>query len=651
MRTVAISGSCKHEDAKSHAVLVERAFNACSGNPNFRIYCISTDGDAKRRQAIASLTLRQKPPQGAPLYELLANLPLFNMLCGKDEVTACTDKKHDDKRCRNTLLRRKGTTISGVHITQDVIEQHLTHTSPASSYYPATPAVLSLSAATVCLNPDDRQNVSLAFRLLSGISSLRSPQPCDSPSFALKRRVLNLLGALYQYLLDPITDTSMSLREQLTKLSAASFVVLALYADNKGDFMPTQLYYDIQTYVKSAYFCVAKTKIDNPSGQFFLSQMGTDRLETGFGHVRTMIGGDSNADQLQLTSRLGALAECSALFEKHPEWDTSSRRLKYGGLKAVVNDTSRRVDHLGPVSWSGDTYVSNVNLETCWQQGMIRATGTLEEAGIAAPFHQMISDGGFDILCPFGNNKIVLIDGLTENEEDEVLLDDEAEIVRASTDTTFEQLQPDLEDHAIAESYYASAQDGNPVRLVSTLVYVDGVQVDKRSILKAFSDPYSFATSTDCLKRIQSIPKFQAFASQSSAGIPASDFGTPSLLRDDPAVTLVRCKNRVFLAVVQINGLTWNAERVVGIPLASLSDSSGRVSYQIMKLLSIKPVEGTESDWYWAQDYERASGSPSYEVPARYIQCINPEIVTGQLIESANLQGLQSTYTFSSTNL
>lgn len=651
MRTIAVSGSCKREDASSHAVLVGQALEACSGHPKVRVYCIATDGDARRRQAIASLTLGRKPEHNSALCDELANLPLFNTLCGKDDVNACTDKKHNDKRCRNTLLRRKGTTIAGVHITIDTIEQHLTHITPDNPFCRETPGVLSPSAAAACLNPNDRQNVSLAFRLMSGIATLRTPLPCDSPNFALKRRVLNLLGTLYRLLLDPMTDTQMSLRGQLTNLGAASLVVLALYSANRGDFMPTQLYYDIQTYVKCAYFCVAKTKNDDPAGQFFLSQMGTDRLESGFGHVRTMVGGDSNADQLQLTSRLGALAECSALFDDHPEWDSTSRRLKYGGLRSVLNDTSRRVDHLGTASWSGDTYVSNVNLRTCWQQGMLIATSTLESAGITAPFDNMTEAGGFDILCPFGDNKIVLIDGLKDHEEDEVLPEEEELHSNITTEAPTADLQPDLEDHAMAESYYASVQEAGAEPIISTTVNVEGVQVDKRSILKAFSDPFSTVTSTDRLKRIQSISKFQTFTSPANAAIPSSDFGAPSILRDDPAVTLVRCNNRVFVSIVHINGLTWNGERVASIPLSNQEDSSAQVTYQIMRLCPTSATIANMSDWYWTQEYEHKSGLPSHEIPARFVQCINPEIVPLNSIENTTLQGIQSTYIFKSADL
>jgi hypothetical protein len=44
----------------------------------------------------------------------------------------------------------------------------------------------------------------------------------------------------------------------------------------------------------------------------------------------------------------------------------------------------------------------------------------LAEAAIDSPFHTMDTGDGFDILCPFGNGKIVLINGaVVEGEEEE----------------------------------------------------------------------------------------------------------------------------------------------------------------------------------------------------------------------------------------
>ena len=56
--------------------------------------------------------------------------------------------------------------------------------------------------------------------------------------------------------------------------------------------------------IKNVYFCVAKAKVDDPNGNFYVLLLGTDRLEELFGILRTMIGNDTNLDVYQLASRL-----------------------------------------------------------------------------------------------------------------------------------------------------------------------------------------------------------------------------------------------------------------------------------------------------------------------------------------------------------
>lgn len=91
-----------------------------------------------------------------------------------------------------------------------------------------------------------------------------------------------------------------SLSEQLTHFSAAAHMLLAMLQDNAGTMlMPTQLYIDIMIMIKSVYFCVAKTKADDPMGNFWVILLGTDCLEELFGILRTMIGNDTNLDTLQ----------------------------------------------------------------------------------------------------------------------------------------------------------------------------------------------------------------------------------------------------------------------------------------------------------------------------------------------------------------
>jgi len=79
--------------------------------------------------------------------------------------------------------------------------------------------------------------------------------------------------------------------------------------------------------VHMVMFCVAKTKFDDPEGEFWLILLGTDRLETSFGNYRTMIGNDANTDCYQLSTRITGAMECSAILASHPSWDRGPRRL------------------------------------------------------------------------------------------------------------------------------------------------------------------------------------------------------------------------------------------------------------------------------------------------------------------------------------
>jgi hypothetical protein len=124
------------------------------------------------------------------------------------------------------------------------------------------------------------------------------------------------LGILFQRILLPYICVSLTLSEQLINLSAAAHMLLAmLHKDNAGTLlMLTQLYIGIMIMIKNVYFCVAKTKVDQPRDKFHLILLGTDLLEELFGILRMMVGNDSGADVLQLVLRLGGTTEVSGIF-------------------------------------------------------------------------------------------------------------------------------------------------------------------------------------------------------------------------------------------------------------------------------------------------------------------------------------------------
>ena len=169
----------------------------------------------------------------------------------------------------------------------------------------------------------------------------------------------------------PYVCIDQNLDEQLIHLSAAAHLAFLLYRHNSAStcFMPKLSYVNIVLMVKNTYFCVAKMKIDNPTANFYLVLLGTDRLETFFGLIRTAVGTDANVDMLQLGSRASGLTEVIAILAEHPEWDYGTRCLSLPVFSKETSEFTSKVDHISPKDWCGNVSVSNVNLHTCWLLG------------------------------------------------------------------------------------------------------------------------------------------------------------------------------------------------------------------------------------------------------------------------------------------
>jgi hypothetical protein len=198
----------------------------------------------------------------------------------------------------------------------------------------------------------------------------------------------------------PYLCVDLSLSEQIEHLSAAAHLAMILYRLGGKDFIPTNLYVDLMIMIKNVLFCMAKAKIDNPDGEFWLILLGTDRLEELFGILRTMVGNDANLDILQLISRLSGTTEVANILAKYPQWDQSPRRLKLPAISRESKEIPNSADHIKPASWRGNVKLEDVSLQTSWNRG--RRIIEQDCEGLKHVLYELDNSEGIDILSPFG---------------------------------------------------------------------------------------------------------------------------------------------------------------------------------------------------------------------------------------------------------
>jgi hypothetical protein len=248
----------------------------------------------------------------------------------------------------------------------------------------------------------------------------------------------------------------------------------------------------------------------------------------------------------------------------------------------------------------------------------------------------MVRKGGHDMLCSFGNNKMVLLDGLTEGErhEDKNKMDiqvvptiaegESSNMSNTDPDVPFE---PDAEDLATDQLLQ---QDPTANKYKAYLV-IDGdtggdTMKHKSSILQILSnnDP----NSTDRLKRVMDLSRFDPSSRELAIG-QSFDPQEPKVSIQDPAATLVRSKNLIWLAFVQIVDLRLNNAGMQSLPTRILGEPNVRVKVQIM---SVSPVaqgcESEEGDWEWTGHFESLPRTTSTcEIEGHRLQLLDPAVL------------------------
>jgi hypothetical protein len=336
------------------------------------------------------------------------------------------------------------------------------------------------------------------------------------------------------------------------------------------------------------YFCVAKTQLDDPDGSFWIILIGTDALKGLFGKVRTMIGVDTNADHLQLANRIESAAICSQILAENPSWERAPRRLTLKTWRDEASDISAKIDHINPASWKGDVKVKSVVLLTCWEGGRNIATRELQHAGYEPPFEAMDAGEGFDMFCPFGKGNMVLLGRATEGEREE----DEEEIEMATAprissepaDSPLPPILPDTEActsddiEELAEAELLHLNDGSSASPKhDAYVFVNSqsggsIQQHKSSVCRVYSQPLTVRDSQLRLERVRGFPRSRDSISTGTFGVSPGDSPEPFCGVQDPAALLVRSKDLIWLAVVEIYGIKQSGISVARLPTRLLGE-------------------------------------------------------------------------------
>jgi hypothetical protein len=195
-------------------------------------------------------------------------------------------------------------------------------------------------------------------------------------------------------------------------------LVLALYVhgDAKSLFIPNSLFVDIGIMVKNVFFCVAKAKVEHPMQPFFVVLLGTDRLESLFGILRTMVRNDANLDILQLALRITTTTDVSNILAKHPEWDKSPCCLRLPSVSKSMEDFSSSADHIGPSAYMHPekVYPFGLTLATPWKRG--RHLLKDKYPWVAPILHHISTYQNGSILAPYESS--LINNGLTDEDND-----------------------------------------------------------------------------------------------------------------------------------------------------------------------------------------------------------------------------------------
>ncbi|KAI0689951.1 hypothetical protein BC835DRAFT_1281911, partial [Cytidiella melzeri] len=212
------------------------------------------------------------------------------------------------------------------------------------------------------MNPSDTQDVPRVVEFIEVINRISglSTEGC-TPIELQELPYIAVVAEMFMSFMVAFISPDWNLPEQVASLSKFVHMAFVLFQQHVVNFMPSQLYGDMQMTVKNIIFCIAKQQELDRSQPFYLFWAGDDQLETLFGRVCMQGAHNPNFSYKNLIDRLAAAMDLDDVFAQQPELDSGFRRLKVS--------RTEHVDHLNPESWQGNALVSEVDLESAWMRG------------------------------------------------------------------------------------------------------------------------------------------------------------------------------------------------------------------------------------------------------------------------------------------
>ena len=220
----------------------------------------------------------------------------------------------------------------------------------------------------------------------------------------------------------------------------------------------------------------------------------------------------------------------------------------------------------------------------------------------------------------------------------------------ARSEDNVEDLEPDFDDVVglTEESSFENVNiRGVPRPKYNPWIFIDGKKVHKATILRLYSNPLAVSDSKDRLKRVRGFSQYDESAREASLSLVAPNSKTDNNIQvQDPALVLVRCNKKVFLAVFQILALRVDSKNLQSIPSEQIHEPNVRIHGQIMKLALLNADHQPDGmDWEWNGAFEARSTFQNAE--GRWIEPINPGV---QRASRGQNRG-KDTYTFRSSEL